>query len=76
MLWETKSTATEKIVENGATASFFGEQGDDSPGCIAMHPGKIYQARFRRRREWFVTGFIPLAPETPPVLFSGIRVLW
>lgn len=69
--------ATEKMVWNGAYSIIFGEQGGDSPGCIAMHAGKIYQARLRGRRGWFVTGFIPLAPETPPVLFSGIDLmLW
>lgn len=59
ILWGTGSTATEKGYEMMFTASFFGEAGGDSPGCIAMHPGKIYPARFRQFSGGFVACFIP-----------------
>ncbi|EDR5682593.1 hypothetical protein MT560_004671 [Salmonella enterica] len=49
------------------------ETGADLPGCMAMQPGKIYQARFRWFFGWFVASFIPLLPEAPPVAIWRCR---
>lgn len=44
-------------LKTGLTRLFYGETRTDSPGCMAMQLGKIYQMRSGRFLGWFVTGF-------------------
>lgn len=53
-----------KEPETWITGLFYGETRTDSPGCMAMQSGKIYQVHSGRFIGWFVAGFTCLPPRT------------